>query len=882
VSKLLHNKLFTYIVQLVYTRNIVGRESKFNFIKRSDMGKLIQSPILLCFLVFTLTASSDKSLNALISSHSDHTTPTTQTRKIRPDGTCNENASPFNCPATMYLAGKAGVPGPIGQTGPQGMTGPTGATGETGEGLSCLVDTTITTSGVYFLCNDVDTISIQSSDVTLDLNGYRIFNGVTLSDGISNVIVKNGQIGPDTTINIAANAITNISTDGILTGSCTDCIFQDLVIEHCANGIHMVATDPTMISNNKIINCICNYNSSNGIFLDKMSGNAIQECTCSYNLTGRYSNNKFTVFVATTVEGSGIRLDQSHNNTIEGCICNYNVTDCFCHNHGIDGTGSPGVQNAALKGGGIYMTTSEYNSITNCRCEHNNGDNLCSNTGGNGYDNNGGGAGVGGGGGSNVVGSDGTCYTQGGGVYIETTCNNNTVTGCTCSNNNSGNLAFNTGGNGGKYVIYNSGGGGGAGIGGGGGSVYAVGGDGTCYTQGGGVYVETACNNNTVTGCTCSGNNTGNLASNTGGNGSSYDGGGAGVGGGGGSGRGGGGGGGTCYTQGGGVYVETTCNNNIITGCTCSDNNTGNLSSNTGGNGNIYGGGGAGVGGGGGSGYAVGGDGTCYTQGGGVYVETTCNNNIVTGCTCSDNNTGNLASNTGGNCYDDGVFVGGGGAGVGGGGGGGGGVGGGGGGNGTCYTQGGGIFIDTASTRNDINSCECTTNNTDNLYKNTGGTGFNPGEQVGDGGAGDSGAGGIGICYTDGAGIFLGSASCNVVNGCDMVENYTCGIQLGSPFDAGDNTLAENLVMDCSVKGSLDCVQSTSLDGIVSYATTGTNVFENNVVRYCNRGFVQTAAAVDTFLRNTAYKNGTPYANISNVVAFTNPPVTAADNIIIP
>jgi len=769
------------------------------------MGKLIKSPISLCFLVFTLTASSDKSLNAQISSHNNHTTPTTQTRKIRPDGTCNENASPFNCPASMYPASKPGPTGPqgitgptgpagsaaatgatgpqgvtgptgatgatgpqgatgdigptgltgatgatgpmgnigptgptgttgeIGATGPQGVTGPTGATGETGEGLSCLVDTTITTSGVYFLCNDVDTVSIQSSDVTLDLNGYRIFNGVTLADGISDVIVKNGQIGPDTTINIA--------TDGILTGSCTDCIFQDLVIEHCANGIHMVATDSTMISNNKIINCICNYNSSNGISLDQMSGNAIQECTCSYNLTGSYSDNNVTVSVSTTVEGSGIRLNQSHNNTIEGCICSYNVTDCFCRNYGIDGTRLPGVQNAMLKGGGIYMTTCEYNSISSCRCEHNNSDNLCSNTGGNGDILGGGGAGVGGGGAGigGSTGVSGTCYTQGGGMYVETTCNNNTFTGCTCANNNTGNLSSNTGGNG----------------------------------------------------------------SNSGSNG-----GGAGVGGGGGNDDGGIGGSGTCYTQGGGVYIETTCDNNTFTSCACTDNNTGNLSFNTGGNGSASGGGGAGVGGGGGG-----------------------------------NGNGGL---------------------------------------GTCYTQGGGVYIDTDSNRNDINSCECTTNNTDNLYTNTGGTGLNPGEQVGDGGAGTGGTGGIGTCYTDGAGIFLGGASCNVINGCDMVANYTCGIQLGSPFDTGDNTLAENLVMDCSVKGSADCVQSTSLDGIVSYATTGTNVFENNVVRYCNRGFVQTAAAVDTFLRNTAYKNGTQYANISNVASLGTSPSAAGTNITIP
>ena len=100
--------------------------------------------------------------------------------------------------------GATGAQGPEGQTGPQGPTGPTGATGSTGPtgatgfGLICLQPgAIITLPGVYKLCADVDgTITIAANDVTLDLNGYRITDGVLLDSNISKIIVENGFIGP--------------------------------------------------------------------------------------------------------------------------------------------------------------------------------------------------------------------------------------------------------------------------------------------------------------------------------------------------------------------------------------------------------------------------------------------------------------------------------------------------------------------------------------------------------------------------------------------------------------------------------------------------------------------------------------------------------------
>ena len=470
-----------------------------------------------------------------------------------------------------------------------------------------------------------------------------------------------------------------------------------------------------------------------------------------------------------------------------------------------------------MYGGGIFVgyssnsTVQTYNMIVQCSCLNNNSGNLAFNVAGIG-DNSGtagagGASGVGGGGGGASVTGGGaggelvTGNTNGGGIFVVTS--NNTINNCSFLNNNSSNLVSNIGGAG-----YNSGSGVGAGSAAGG-----IGGGrgGTCmaYTAGGGVLIQGT--NNNIQGCSCLNNNIGNLSSNSGGN--SFDFGGAGVGGGGGRTS------ATCYTIGGGIDLLNI--GNSIENCNCSLNNSANLSFNTGGVG-ASNSGGAGVGSGGYS--AAGISSHCYTIGGGIYLAV--GGNTVQACQCTANNTSNLCANSGQN----------GGAGVGDGGGSGPGI-------GNCYTTGGGILL--ADNNNDVNSCQAALNNTGNLVGNSSIT------------AGNS-------VYTDAAGIYFGAASYNVVNSSDMTSNVTCGIQVGSPIVTSNNTLTDNLVMNCFVKGTPDNTISSSLDGIVSYATTTTNIFENNVVKNCRRGFVAAATtALDRFSRNTAFRN-TPsqYVNI--------------------
>jgi hypothetical protein len=354
--------------------------------------------------------------------------------------------------------------------------------------------------------------------------------------------------------------------------------------------------------------------------------------------------------------------------------------------------------------------------------------------------------------------------------------------------------------------------------------------------------------NNAIASCECTNNNVSNLSNNSGGKGANGNNGG----GGGGSGAGGSGGSGglaagavgTCYTQGGGIYINGASNN--LVGCLCVNNNMDNLCSNTGGAGGSgsgnNGGAGADVGGGGASNSAAGGNGLCYTEGGGIYING--NDSSVNGVEANNNNTGNLCSNV-----VHGV-------------GNGGSVGAHSGGVGTCYTVGGGIYL--FNNGNSIDSCIGISNNIDNLLSNAPSAGGTP--------------------YTDGAGIYLGPASCNIVNACDLTANVTCGIQLGSPITASYNTLAENMVINCGVNGTTDCTPSTVLNGIVSYATTYTNIIENNFVKDCLVGYIAQSGTVDKFMQNTAYKNiPTQYSStITNTVSISGISTKPGVNVTIP
>ena len=189
----------------------------------------------------------------------------------------------------------------------------------------------------------------------------------------------------------------------------------------------MVSSDSTVIRNNKIINCICNNNTYNGILLESISGNVIQECTCNYNLYSQSSTLTFSQ-VDVQLTGAGIQFNASNNNSIEGCVCAYNASNCLSQIRGTDGVeGTEGGKAAvggssSVTGAGIYLASSNNNIITACVCDNNLIDNMSSGTGGDSYNSfpyGGGGAGVGGAGAdSSQTGMAGFCSVIGGGIYL--------------------------------------------------------------------------------------------------------------------------------------------------------------------------------------------------------------------------------------------------------------------------------------------------------------------------------------------------------------------------------------------------------------------------------------------------------------------------------
>ena len=360
----------------------------------------------------------------------------------------------------------------------------------------------ITSPGVYALCGNLTSVAIQSSNVTLDLSNYNITNGIILANGVNNVTVANGSIGPITG---------TINADGILTGSCQNCIFQNLQISNCLNGIHMVDTSNTPQSNNQIINCSCTYNTQNGILLNQMNGTTLQNCTCSYNFINTYTGGSTVQNIALVC--GGIMMTNVQYTIVDGCVCNNNAYNCFSNNIGAASSGLAGVMNCTVTGGGIYLVSSGNNTIQNCVCNNNATSLMCSNTGGSGPSLYGGGAGVGGNTGG-IGATNATCGIYYAGIFLNNSFNNN-MQACECNNNNAGNMCYNTGGTGGS-AYYNTGGG--AGVGGGGASNSANGASATCLTTGGGIYIYGQFStDNIINGCTCNTNNTGNFANNTGG-----------------------------------------------------------------------------------------------------------------------------------------------------------------------------------------------------------------------------------------------------------------------------------------------------------------------------------------------------------------------------
>ncbi len=278
--------------------------------------------------------------------------------------------------------GATGATGPRGATGPKGtgsqgprgatgQTGATGTTGATGFGCSCqnLVYGTsgtafsVTMPGTYVLCDDLGSVAITTSDVTLDLSGHTIIDGVSATS-LSNITIENGAIG---------NGPSSSSYNGVSLNSCSGCFIRALDINGMEIGMYLQG------SNNNVLNNITsNKNQVNGLFLNNSSNNQIDSMQCIGNSSANIflvtsNNNVLNNIVCNNSPGSvGLYLENgSTYNQINSVQCNGNGQTGIWVDNSNYNVLSNIVSNNNVNGSGLYLYNSNNNQIDSMQCNGN-------------------------------------------------------------------------------------------------------------------------------------------------------------------------------------------------------------------------------------------------------------------------------------------------------------------------------------------------------------------------------------------------------------------------------------------------------------------------------------------------------------------------------
>jgi WD domain, G-beta repeat. len=144
---------------------------------------------------------------------------------------------------------------------------------------------TISTSGSYILCNNISgTITIAASDVVLDLNNYKISNGIVVNGGLDQITMRNGVVEG--------------STNGILVnGGSRNITIENITVKNASLG--------------------------SGIKFTNVTDATIDGCTLTSNSTGFQLNNSHKISVNNTVANcnshAGFDLISSTTNTFIDC-----------------------------------------------------------------------------------------------------------------------------------------------------------------------------------------------------------------------------------------------------------------------------------------------------------------------------------------------------------------------------------------------------------------------------------------------------------------------------------------------------------------------------------------------------------------------------------
>lgn len=216
---------------------------------------------------------------------------------------------------------------------------------------------TITNSGSYVvtealvLTNAAHGITIQSSDVTVDLNGFALrgtgvaSNGIAVPSARSNIVVRNGIVGSwgqhgVDLFNVSAASVIDVESSGNggagirvgRGGSVRDCRAQD-------NGGVGVEAGPGAL----VLHVTSRINSQHGVMAH--GGNVIKDSSLRENtLDGVRGSNNVVVVDCTVRDNAGDGVDLDHAAIVRGCAAYSNqigivlgsgglVADCAADNN---------------------------------------------------------------------------------------------------------------------------------------------------------------------------------------------------------------------------------------------------------------------------------------------------------------------------------------------------------------------------------------------------------------------------------------------------------------------------------------------------------------------------------------------------------------------
>lgn len=218
----------------------------------------------------------------------------------------------------------------------------------------------ITSNGSYYLASNLSAasgrvaIEIDASDVTLDLNGYRIrgslgADGIRVQPGRSGVTIRNGSVSDSDGAGINATgafdvliervSVRNVSGNGIIVG-------DRARVLHCA--VSQAAIGVVTGENSVVEGCVSDANNSHGF--DVNQGSTVSRCTASNNAgRGVYHRGRGSIVESSAIANGQEGIRAENTVSVENCsssvntgrgiflTLNANVRGCSVWQNGSDG-----------------------------------------------------------------------------------------------------------------------------------------------------------------------------------------------------------------------------------------------------------------------------------------------------------------------------------------------------------------------------------------------------------------------------------------------------------------------------------------------------------------------------------------------------------------